>query len=177
MHGLHHDDRVIHHDADRQDQGEECQQVDAESHQVEEEESADERHQRADQRNQGRARRTQEDEDHQDHQQDGFQQRAHHLLDGGVEEVVGVGHHRVGQVRGELLRGLLHILVDLLDDLRSVGARRLVDGEIGARGVVDLPDELVGLGAQLDARDIPQTQDFAVRQGLDHDVLELLRLL
>ena len=177
MHRLHHDDRVIHHDADRQDQCEERQQVDAESHQVEEEEGADERNQRADQRNQGRTGRTQEDEDHQDHQQDGLQQRAHHLLDGRVEEVVGVGHHGVGQVRGEFLRGLLHIFVDLLDNLRGVGTRRLVDGEIGARRVVDLSDELVRLGAQLDARDIPQTQDFAVRQSLDHDVLELLWLL
>ena len=42
--------------------------------------------------------------------------------------------------------------------------------------MVDLADELVGLRPQLDPGHVPQPQDFAVGQGLDHDVLELFGL-
>ena len=70
---LHDDDRVVHHEADRQHQAEQRQRVDGKAEQREEDERPDERDRHGQQRNQRRAPALQEDEDDDDDQHDGDQ--------------------------------------------------------------------------------------------------------
>ena len=64
LHGLHHDDGVVHHQSDRQHQSEQRERVDGESEQREEDERADQRNRHREQRNQRGAPALQEDVDH-----------------------------------------------------------------------------------------------------------------
>ena len=66
---LHHHDRVVDHDADRQHQAEQGQRVDREAEQVQRGERADDRHRHRDQRDDRGAPGLQEQDHHQHHQQ------------------------------------------------------------------------------------------------------------
>ena len=80
------DDRVVHHDADREHQAEQRQHVDREAEQPQHGERADDRHRHRDQRDQRRAPGLQEQHHHDDHEQDGLEQR----LDDRVDRVLDV---------------------------------------------------------------------------------------
>ena len=73
---------------DGKHQCEERQQVDREAGHRKEGERTDQCHEDRDRRHEGRADILQEDVDHEDHEQDGFEERLDHLLHRGVEEVV-----------------------------------------------------------------------------------------
>jgi hypothetical protein len=64
--GLHHDDRVVHHEADGQHEAEERQCVDREAEQREDHERTDERHRHRQRRDQRSSEALEEDEDDDD---------------------------------------------------------------------------------------------------------------
>ncbi len=80
LHGLDHDDRVVHHQTDGQHQAEERERVDGEAKQREKRECANQRHRHGQQRNQCRPPALQEDEHDDDDQHDRLDQRLLDLL-------------------------------------------------------------------------------------------------
>ena len=178
VHRLDHHDRVVHHHADRQHQGEERDQVDRQAEQQHEEEGADQRHRDRQGRDQRGAPVAEEQEDHQGHQHEGLEQRVQHLLDGRLQEAGDVvADLEVHAGRERLRLELLELVLDLLDDGGGVGAGELLEHD-GGRGVaVDVRVEVVVRGAQLDPGDVLDPQDLAVGIGLQDDVLVLLRLV
>ncbi len=79
------------------------------------------------------------------------------------------------EVGGEALLDLLHEPLDPVGGLDRVGAGQLVERENGGRLAVEAAGDVVGLGAQLDARHVLQPHDRAVRVGAQDDVAEFFR--
>src|SRR5207344_851538 len=84
---LDHDDRIVDHDAGREDDPEQRQRVDVVAHQLDERERADQRYGDGDRRDQRAAPGLQEDEDDDDHQDDGLDQRLQHFADRVVDDL------------------------------------------------------------------------------------------
>ena len=78
---LHHDDRIVDDEADREHDGEQREQVDREAGDQHQEDRADERDRDRDDRDDHGAHRSEEQEDHDDHDQQRFGQRREHLVD------------------------------------------------------------------------------------------------
>ena len=153
---LHYDDGVVYDRTDRKDEREERQQVDREARYREEGERTDQRY---DDRNGGNERRAdilQEDVHHEDHKQDGLDQRLDHLVDRGVEKVV----HTVQVGDGDAFRQFrLHLVEQCVDVVHYLGCVRsggLVDHSADARVAVGVAFVSVGFASQLDVRDILQ---------------------
>ena len=88
LHGLDDDDRVVHHRTDGQHEGEQRQDVDTEAEHRQAGEGADQRHHDRDRGDDGALEVLQEEVNHQDDEQNGDDERLHHVIDRGVEEVV-----------------------------------------------------------------------------------------
>ena len=95
FHVLHHHDRIVDDDADREDEPEERERVQREAERLEHRERADERHGNRDERNDRRAPRLEEEDDDHDHEDRGLEDRflnlTHRLRDelrGVVDDVV-----------------------------------------------------------------------------------------
>ncbi len=90
---------------------------------------------------------------------------------------VGDEHRRVvsdlpGQILGESLLRFGDTLLHRLQGVDRVGAGRLIDRDGRRRAAVEPRIAIEIGGAKLDARDVAQTQDRAIRIGADDDVLE-----
>ena len=98
---LQHDDGVIHHDADGQDQGEQRQIVDREAERVHESERRDDRGRDREARDQGAAQVPQEDEDDEHDQEGGEDQSLLRLADRRADEIGAVEGEQKLHARGE----------------------------------------------------------------------------
>ena len=174
---LHHDDGVVHHDADRQHQAEQAERVDREAEQVHHREGADDRDRHRQQRDDGGAPGLQEQDHDQHHQRDRLQQRVHHRLDRGAHELRRVVDDLVIDAFGHRLLQLRHGLAHAVGDLDRVGARRLEDRHGDRVLVVQQRAQRVVRGAQLQPRDVAQPRHRAVGAALDDDVAELVLAL
>ena len=107
-----HDNRIIHHQADGQHQGQQGERIDGKTGQRHQRESTHQTDRNGDDRNDGGAQRTQKHEDDQGHQQHSLQNRDVNILNGAVNEgrvVIGhVNQHVAGQISFELGDGLTH---------------------------------------------------------------------
>ncbi|KAG1400979.1 hypothetical protein G6F59_013106 [Rhizopus arrhizus] len=174
---LHHHDRIVDHDADRQHQAEQAQRVDREAQQVQRSEGTDHRHRHRDQREERGTPGLQEQDHHQHHQRNGFQQRVHHGFDTGPHELRGVVFDAVFHARREVLLQFGHRGAHLARDVQRVGARRQLDRQArGGLAVVEAVDG-VGLTAEFDARDIAQAHLRTVGIDLQKDAAEVFSLL
>ena len=116
LHVLHDDDRVIHHEADRQHDGEEGEEIDGEPEEGHDEGRPDQGNRDGDHRNDHRAERSEEQEDHEDDDGEGLGEGLEDLLDR-VADVVGgvVGdlhRHPGGEELLEIGDGLPNALAD-----------------------------------------------------------------
>ena len=170
---LQHDDGVVDNDADGQHHAEQGQRVDRIAEQQEPGERARQRHRNGHQRNQGGAPALQEEKDHGDDEQHGFEQGLHDLFDRHLDEARGVVGHRVGHARREARGDRRHGAVDLGGDIERVRAGLQEDAHQRGRLAVDAADEVVVLGTELDARHVLQAQRAAVGLGAQQDVFEL----
>ncbi len=161
LHRFDHHDRIVHHRADGQHEGEEREQVDGEAQQRHDGERADDRHEDRNRGNERRADVLQEDVHDQYHQQYGFQQGFDDLADRGVEEPVGIAQRYELHAGGQFARDLGQHRVDLLDRLRGVRARLLVDHSHGALVSVHVGAVVVVFVAQLDVGHLFQAQHLA----------------
>jgi hypothetical protein len=175
VHGLDDDDRVVDHDADRQDQGEQGDEVDADAHHAHEDERADQRHGHGERRDERRAPVAEEQEDDQRDQHERLGEGVDDLLDGGVDEARDVVADRVVHARREGRRlDRLQGGLDVLDDLLRVAPERLLQDDGRGRVTVEVGVDVEELAAELDPGDVLQMQDVAVRRGPQDDVLILL---
>ncbi|MCW0450708.1 hypothetical protein NB706_003542 [Xanthomonas sacchari] len=130
---LHHHDRIVHHQADAQHQGEQGQQVDREAERIQRDERGHQAHRHRHRRDQRRAHAAQEQPDHHQHQ--------HHRLDQGVVDAFHRGIDEHGGIEGdEDLSALGQGLLDLLRG-RARGA-----GHIQAVGGGGLDDAQADVG-------------------------------
>ena len=105
-------DGIVHHDTDHQHHAEHRQHVDREPHGQQCAKGTQQRHRHHDGRDDGVADVLQEQEHHQEHQHDGFQQRHRHLLDRNLDEVGTVVRHRPGHAGRKVLFQLGHAFFD-----------------------------------------------------------------
>ena len=177
MYRLNDNNGIIHHHTNREHQRKERKQVDTESEQIEEHKCSHDRDDGCDKRNKCRAQRTQEYKYHQRNEQNSLQQRTDYILNRSVEEVVSTRKHNHLQVCREVLLRLCQILVNTIDNLRSIRARGLIYIERCTRTAVNLSYVEVRLCTQLDIGNILQTQHLTIRQRTDYDISKLLSLL
>ena len=98
-------------------------------------------------------------------------------MDSSEEEVVGVLQgDELQTVRHRFLQLLTH-LVDAGVGLGSIRTRRLEDNHEGTRLTVDVRDETVGLGTNLNFCYVFQVQHMTAFSSLENDFVELLNLL
>ncbi len=170
---LHHDDGVVHHEADGEDEAEEGQRVDGEAQEGEEGEGPDEGHRNGDQGDEGRAPVLEEQEDDQDDENHRLPEGARDLLHPLGDRQRGVEAHLVVEVAREALLELGHHVLDALRDREGVGSRRLEGGDEGRGPSVEAPRLVVREGPQLDARDVLESHDRPLGGDADHDGSEL----
>ena len=170
---LHHHDGVVHHDADHQHHAEHGQHVDREAQRQQHGEGAQQRNRHHDGRNDRVAPVLQEQEHHDEHQRNGFQQRLDHLGDRDADEARGVVRNGPLHARREVFFKLGHLDADRLGSRQRVAARRQLHAHADGRLAVQADRRGIRLAAQLDARDVLQPHGRAVGIGAQHDVAEL----
>ena len=173
---LQHDDRIVHHDSDREDHPEQRQRVDRIAERVESGEGADQRDRHRDERDDRRAPALQEQVDDEEHQQHRLGQRLHDLGDRHLDEVRRVVGDGVGEAFGKPLRERLGAGVNGLGDLERVRAGGEEDADQRRLAAVVAADEVVVLRAQLDPRDVRQAHCRAVGIRAHDDRAEFLRI-
>ena len=177
LHSLHHHDGIVHHRTDGKHQRKQRQDVETEPRSHQAGKRTDQRHDDGD----GRYKRTlevlQEEVHYQNHQDNGNDQRLHHIVYGSEEEVVGAHHRHKLRPFGQALPHLVYLCGNLLVDGGCVGACRLEHHEKYSRLAVHLTAETVSQRAQRHIRHVLQTEHGTVALRTDHRVLEFLHTL
>src|SRR5690606_28287082 len=159
---LDHDDGVVHHDADREHDGQEREQVDGESENLHQEHRADERDGDGHGRHHHGAEGAEEEEDHDHHDEQRLDQGGIHLVDGALD----VGGAVVGDAGGQAGRQVafqrLHLRLGELDDVERVGVgqHEYAHEHGGLAGEADL--RVVVLGAEHHVGDVGQADHGTV---------------
>ena len=169
--GFHHDDGVVHHRADYQDQSKERQQVKAKADEVKHGEGAYQTDHDGERRDERALEVLQEDIDDKHHEHDGLEERAHDIVDAGVEEVLCAHHVHEFHARGQLFLYLDGCLVDEFYYLVRVRARRLGNHAVSACVAVCAVLEGIVLYAELHASHVFEPQHTAVGKRLHYHVL------
>ncbi|MCY1285977.1 hypothetical protein D9M70_349350 [compost metagenome] len=165
---LHHDDGVVHHQADGEHHRQQRQQVDRVAHRLHEEQHADHRQRDGHHRDQHRAEGAEEQEDHDYDDQHRLAEGLHHLVDGGLDEARGVVGDGDLEVRRQLFFQLGHLRPHFPDHVQRVGTRRALDGDVHRGDAVERADRVVAGRAQFHARHVAH-QHAAVADGLQRD--------
>ena len=170
---LHHHDRVVHDETDRQHNGEQRQQVDREPGGKHQARCTDERDRNRDDRNDHGPDRAQEQEDHDDDDQERLAERREHFVDG-VLDVFGrvvrnAGLHAGGQLRFDFAERR----ACPLDHVERVGGRQHPHAHEDRRLAVEPDIFLVVLRAEHDIGDLAEPHDHAAG-FLDDELPELL---
>ncbi len=116
----------------------------------------------------------QEQEHHQEHQGDGFEQGLGHLGDGDIHEARAVVRNAPAHAFWEVARELVHLGADCFCGLQRVATGRQLDADTHGGFAVQSRSGSVGLAAQLDARHILEANGGAIGVGPKNDVGELL---
>ena len=156
LHRLHHHYGVVHHRTDDQHQGKEGQQVQAEAYEIKHSKGAYQADHNSQRGDEGASEVLQEDIYHQHHQDDGFQQGAYHIMDAGIQEVLGAHHIHQLHTGRQFLLYLEGRLVDVLDNLVGIRSGCLRNHTVGSCMSVGTVLEGIVLNAQLHTRHILQ---------------------
>src|SRR5580704_16696753 len=171
---LNHHDRIVDDDADRHDHGEQRHRVGGIPQPQQDREGGDQADRNRDHGNDRRTKAAQEQEDHDDDQDERLGQRVQHLVDRVGHESGGVELDEMFQpgrkADGRLLQGPLNAG----GGRHRVGARCEIDGDADTRLPVDARLVVEVLCADLDAGDVADMQQRAVRVGAQDDVAEFL---
>ncbi len=168
-------DGVIYDEADRQDQPEHRKRVDREAKEREENKRTYQRDGNGQQRDQCSAPVLQKKVDHQDHQNDGNQQGDNELLHAFCNCARLVKRYGVIHILWEALLHLGHQFSDACGRLDGVGTRQLINGNDDGGLAIQAADNAVVLCAQLDAGDIFDANNAAIRRLAHDHVFELFR--
>ena len=168
---LNHDNGVVDHHTNRQDQAEQREQIDRKA---ERQHARERRDQRDDDRNaadDGCPKALQEEVNHQNNQDDGFGQSLQHLLDREPDEIIGVERDHIIHALGEARLHLLQCFADSLRHDETVGSRLLVHGDERRRDGIQTGIDDILLKPDLGASDIADPHDGApVLAGAQNDV-------
>ncbi len=172
---LHHDDRVIHHDAHRQHQAEQRQVVQRDAERIEDRERAHQRDRDRDHRNDRGPPGLQEHEHHADDEQDGDEDRRDHLVHRlGHEDGRVIDDDRIEAGR-ELRLQLLHSPEDGFFHGERVGAGLREDQQRHPLLLIHVGRGPVVRRADFNPADVADAGRPSLRVGLQDDVGELLR--
>ena len=171
---LHHHDGVVDHDADAEHQRQQGHGVGGVADRQQHGKGPDQADGHGDGRDDGGARRAEEQEHHQHHQHEGLDQRADDLVDRVGHEGGGVVDDRGLQALGEARPEAVQRPVHGRGGLHGIRPGREVDAERHRRVARQRALAVLVLGAELDAGDVLDLQERAVRVGAQHDVAELL---
>ena len=177
LHRLDDNDGIVDHGTNHEHQCEEGEHIEREANEIEHGQRTHQRNHDGDGGNHRGTETLQEEVDHQDHQQHGLEECPQHVLDRGVEEVLLRLQVLDDNTRGQVLANLLHLAVNLLDDLVGIRARHLIDHDVHARMSVGLADKAVALCAELHLCHVADAQHVAIGQRPDHHLLVALLLL
>ena len=167
------DDRVVHHDTNRQHKSKERQVVEREAEQRHEEKCADQRHRNGDDRDDRRSPRLQEEDNDKYDEDDRLTDCLLNSVDRLLDEFGGIIDDVVFQPRWEALGELIHRGLDVLRSRKGVRARPLEDTD-GDRGVtIEIRIGRVVLRGELDPRDVLHAHN-RVGGLLDDDIAEFL---
>ena len=169
-------DRVVDDNADCQHHREQAREIDRETERRHRGEGADDRHRHRRRRHQDGPPVLHEQDNYEQHENSGLDQRLVDLVDRGPDRLRRIERDRVGQPRRKRARQLGHLGVDTVRGGQGIGLGRLEDFDPGRSLAVQLEPLPIGLGAQLDARDVLQPGNAAV-VGLDDNLAEFLGLL
>ncbi len=115
----------------------------------------------------------QEQDHHQNHEDQCFEEGVNHCFDGTAHEDRRVIDDAEVHAFREALLQLRHLVAHFVGDFDRVGTRTLEDRDRHRRLVVQQGAQGVLAGTQLNACDVFQTCDFTVVAGANDDVLEL----
>lgn len=162
---FHHNDGVVHQQADGQDHAEHGQGVDGKTERGQDPEGTQQYHRNRHGGDDGGTEVLQEQEHHQEHQHDRFDQGVYYTGDRFGDHRRGViGHHRLHARREERFqRG--HGFTDGLGGVEGVGTRCQLDRHTGCRLAVELRTDAVVLAAQFDTGNVTQADLRAI--GVD----------
>ena len=172
LHGFDHNNGIIYHCTDSKHQSKQRQQIDGETCHRHKGKCADDGHQNADGRYEGGTDVLQEYVHDQYYQQNGFEQRMEHDLDGGFEKKVCIIQCNKLQSFGQILAYLFEHLVNLVDGFRCIGSGLLVNQRHGGRLSVHFGRIIVSLISQLDVRNFLQAEHLTAGQGADNQFAE-----
>ncbi|MNF25982.1 hypothetical protein D3C84_66080 [compost metagenome] len=170
---LHHHDGVVHHDTDRQYQAEQRQGVEREAKQMHHGKGTDQRYRHSDQRNDRGAPGLQEQDHHEYHEDQCFEEGVNHRLDGAAHEDRRVIDDAEVHAFGEALLQFGHFRPHFVGDFDGVGTRTLEDRDRHRRLVVQQGTQGVLTGTQFNSGDVFQASDLTVTACANDDVLEL----
>ena len=122
-------DRVINDEADGEDEREQGQQVDRVAKRQQQQHHPHQRKRDRDNRNDRRAKTSEEQEDHYDDDQRGFDQRLFHLIDGRADEGGGVIGYRHVETGRQLRLDRRHRLAYGVDDGQRIAGRCRIDAD------------------------------------------------
>jgi len=127
FHGLDHNDRIVHDQADGEDKAEEGERVDRKAKEGKNRKGPHQRDRYRQERNKGRPPPLEEDEDHKNNEEEGFEEGRLHLLHSFGNSQGGVQRYLIVQIRRETLLQLLHQLLGTAGGIQGVAPRHLVE--------------------------------------------------
>ena len=173
---LNHDDRIVDHDACRENDAEERQRVDRVPEQLHERERADERHRDGDGGNQRAAPVLEEEEHHQDDEGNRFAERLQHFDNRLAHDDDVVECQLPFQARWKLTLDARHLGVDAAEHFERVRRRQQHDANARGFDAGESQPRRVVFGAQLDAADVAYAHERAVLTRVHDDVFEFAHL-
>ena len=171
--GFHHDDGVIDHDADRENEAEERNVVDREPESFHRCECADQRNRNRDERDDRGAPGLEKDQHDENDERDGFEECLLHFVDRLADRNGRVVDNCVVESGGEALLQLSHLLPNRVGRGECVRARELENGNRGRRFSAEPTVDRVIARSEFNPRDIAHASDLSVRASLNDDVAEL----
>ena len=174
LHGLDYDDRVVHHNADGEDEAEKRKSVDGESQHGKEHEGAHQRNRNGEERDQGGAEALEKNENHEDHQGERLEEGNDDFPDSFADGFRGIERRHVVEAFGEFFLEGVHQLTRFGHGGQGVGSRPLIDGNNGRRFSVEAAFQVVGLGPEFYPRNVLDADKGTIRRCANDDVFEIL---
>ena len=171
---LEHDDRIVHHEADREHETEQGENVDRESHRCHHQERRDDRHgdrERGDQRG---AHVAEEQVDHHQHQHQRDDQRDQHLLHRFLDEYRAVEVDLEACAGRKVRSQTLDLVPDVLRDLERIRLRDLLDGDADAGHAIRARNAPFVLSGETHVGHLVEPHQVAVRPAADRKLAEFL---
>ena len=168
--------RIVNHRSDGEHQGKERQNIQRESCHLDHRERAEQRHNDGDGRDKRSLEVLQEEIDDEYDKDDSDNKRLHHIVDSGIEEVIGGLQNRELQAGGHRCRKVLINIVDSGIDLGSIGSRSLIDDVCYAGLTVHAGREAVVQRTEFHIRHIAQMQHIPFVRTQDDGLKLVYRL-